>query len=251
MTLITVDRQGPVAIVTLRRPPANAMDPALLAAIAETFAALAADTDVRAVVLTGEGRSFCAGLDLKAVPGIGDAEQRALLDALNRAFFAVYDCPVPVVGAINGHAIAGGLVLALCCDRRLAADAAFQAGLTEVRVGIPYPVAAIEVVRAELPPRVARELVLFGRNMPQPAATAAGVFDEAVEPTALLDRAIADAMTLAEIPRIGFIKIKRQLRRIPRERILAALDGDEPLYGDWLSEETLTAAAAVLNARRA
>ena len=69
--------------------------------------------------------------------------------ALNRAFFAVYSFPGPVVGAINGHAIAGGLVLALCCDWRIAAKVQFLTGLTEVRVGVPYPVGAMEVVRQE------------------------------------------------------------------------------------------------------
>jgi enoyl-CoA hydratase len=68
---------------------------------------------------------------------------------------------VPVIGAINGHAIAGGFVLAMCCDWKIVADSMLQAGLTEVRVGIPYPAAAIEVVRSELSAKVARELVLF------------------------------------------------------------------------------------------
>lgn len=249
MSLLTIDRKGPVAVVTLRRPPANAMSIELTEQIARDFEAIAADDGVRSVVLTGEGRSFCAGLDLKSVPGFCDESQRRLLDALNRAFLAVYDAPVPVVGAINGHAIAGGLVLALCCDWRMAANTGFQAGLTEVRVGIPYPTAAIEVVRAELSAAMARELVLFGRNIPQERATRDGVFDEAVEPSELLESAVRKATVLAELPRIGFVKIKRQLRRASRERILAALAGEEPLYGDWLSEETIAAAAAVLGGR--
>lgn len=244
--MLTTEKRGPVAVVTLRRPPANAMSIELTERIAEAFDAIASDDSVRSVVLTGEGRSFCAGLDLKSVPGFSAENQRRLLDALNRAFLAVYDAPVPVVGAINGHAIAGGLILALCCDWRMVASTTFQAGLTEVRVGIPYPTAAIEVAKAELSPSMARELVLFGRNVSQERATREGVFDEAVEPTELVDLAVRKATALAELPRIGFVKIKRQLRRAARERILAALAGDEPLYGDWLSEETLGAAAAVL-----
>ena len=94
---------------------------------------------MRSLVLTGQGKSFCAGVDLKALPGFDEAHQRRMVDALNRAFYAVYSCPVPVVGAINGHAIAGGLVLALCCDWRIAANAPLLAGLAEVRVGVPFP----------------------------------------------------------------------------------------------------------------
>src|SRR5215470_19036560 len=104
-----------------------------------------------------------------------------MVNALNRAFHSVYACPHPVVGAINGHAIAGGLVLALCCDWRMAAKTPFLAGLTEVRVGVPYPVSAMEVTRQELRPDVARRLVLFGENIASSEAVAAGVFDEAVE----------------------------------------------------------------------
>jgi len=204
---------------------------------------------VQAIVLTGEERSFCAGLDLKSVPSFAQEDQRRLLDALNRAFLAVYDATVPVVGAINGHAIAGGLVLALCCDWRMVAKTRLQAGLSEVRVGIPYPTAAIEVVQAELPSSVARELVLFGRIVGQEEAMKARVFDEEVEPTQLVEQAVRKAAALAELPRMGFGKIKRQFRREARDRIRSALSGNEPLYGDWLSEETPAAAAAVL-ARR-
>jgi enoyl-CoA hydratase/carnithine racemase len=92
---------------------------------------------VRSLVLTGRGPSFCAGVDLKSVPHFDEAQQRRMVDALNRAFYAVYSCPVPVAGAINGYAIAGGLVLALCCDWRIAVKTPFLAGLTEVRVGVP------------------------------------------------------------------------------------------------------------------
>src|SRR5262249_42682766 len=87
--------------------------------------------------------------------------------------------------------IAGGLVLALCCDWRIAAKTPFLAGLTEVRVGVPYPVAAMEVTRQELRPDVARRLVLFGQNMASAAAVEAGVFDEAVDGDVLLERALA------------------------------------------------------------
>src|SRR3954449_9456015 len=113
-SLIDIGREGPVAVVTLRHPPANGMSIELTEQIAAVFERLGQDKSLRALVLSGQGNCFCAGLDLKAVPGFDATDQRRLLNALNRAFFAVYGCPIPVVGAINGHAIAGGLVLALC-----------------------------------------------------------------------------------------------------------------------------------------
>src|SRR5262249_1196518 len=150
---------------TLKRPPASAMNLELTEDIATLFQGLGQDKSVRSVILTGHGKSFCAGVDLKVVPNFDDVHQRRMVNAINPAFYHVYSCSVPVVGAINGHAIAGGLVLALCCDWRIAAKTQFLAGVTEVRVGVPYPVAAMEVTRQELRPDVDRRLVLFGQNM--------------------------------------------------------------------------------------
>ena len=154
-----------------------------------------------------------------------------------------------MVAALNGHAIAGGLVLALCCDWRIAVKTPFLAGLTEVRVGVPYPVGAMEVVRQELRPDVARRLVLFGQNITA-AAVEAGVFDEAVDPEALLDSAMAKASEFAALPQTAFARSKRQLRSRACDAMEAAIAGAEPLLNGWLSKETIQAAAAVL-ARKA
>ena len=244
--MIDVARRGGVAIVTLRRPPANAMNLELTEEIAACFQDLRQDASVRSVVLTGEGKSFCAGVDLKAVPAFDEADQRRMVNALNSAFYRVYSCPVPVVGAINGHAIAGGLVLALCCDWRIAVNTPFLVGLTEVRVGVPYPVAAMEVTRQALRPDTSRRLVLFGQNMPSAAAVEAGIFDEIVDGDVLLERALAKADEFATLPQAAFARSKRDLRRSACEAIEAAIAGAEPLLKGWLFRETMQAAAAVL-----
>lgn len=245
-SMIDVVHQGPIAIVTLMRLPANAMNLELTEEIATVFQDLAKDRSVRSVVLTGRGKSFCAGVDLKIVPNFDQADQRRMVEALNRAFYAVYSCPFPVVAAINGHAIAGGLVLALCCDWRIAVKTPLLAGLAEVRVGVPYPVGAMEVARAELRPDVARQLVLFGQNMTGAAAVEAGVFDEVVDRAELLPRALVKASEFAALPQMAFARSKRQLRSRAYEAIEAAIAGSEPLLNGWLSAETLQAAAAVL-----
>ena len=129
---------------------------------------------------------------------------------------------------------------------RVAVNTQFLAGLTEVRVGVPFPVGAMEVVRTELAPHVARQLILFGQNMTSTAAIAAGVFDEMVEPEALLERALVKAGEFAALPPTSFAKSKRQLRSRAYEAIEAAIAGAEPLLNGWLSRETIEAAAAVL-----
>ena len=137
-------------------------------------------------------------------------------------------------------------MLALCCDWRMAATTPFLVGLTEVRVGVPYPVAAMEVARQELRPDVARRLILFGQNMASDAAVDGGVFDEAVDAGELLRRALAKADELAVLPRAAFAQTKRQLRSNAIEAMEAAIAGTEPLLHNWLSRETLAAAATVL-----
>ena len=248
-SMIDVVHRGAVAVVTLRRPPANAMNLELTEEIAAVFSELRHNASLRSVVLTGHGKSFCAGVDLKSVPAFGAADQRRMVKALNSAFYSVYSCPVPVVGAINGHAIAGGFVLALCCDWRIAVNTPFLVGLTEVRVGVPYPVAAMEIARQELRPDTARRLVLFGHNMPSASAVEAGVFDEAVDGDALLERALAKAEECAGLPQAAFARSKLQLRSRAYQAIEAAISGAEPLLEGWLSEETMRAAAAVLAGR--
>jgi enoyl-CoA hydratase/carnithine racemase len=92
-------------------------------------------------------------------------------------------------------------------------------------------------------------LVLLGQNMPQRAALDAGLFDECVEHDVLLYAAERKARELARLPRTGYTKVKRALRREAREKIIEAIAGNEPLYDDWLSEETLAAARAVLHGK--
>ena len=239
-----------IEVVTLARPPANALDIETTEEIGATFETIASDDSVRAAILTGDGKAFCAGLDLKLVPQYGPTEQRRLLDAINRMVLATYGCPMPVIGAINGHAIAGGFVLAICCDWKIVTDSPLQAGLTEVRVGVPYPAAAIEVVRSELPARVARELALFGRNLSGTDAFAAGIFDESVPHNRLFDRAMEKAKESAELPRHTFATIKHQLRKRALETCHAAVSGEgEPMRDRWMQADA-AAASRILSRPR-
>jgi enoyl-CoA hydratase len=240
-------RSGVVQLVILKRPPANALDIQTLEEIRDAFESIAADKEAGAVLFTGHGKAFCTGLDLKIVPSYSKDEQNRLLDTLNGAISALYRCPVPVVGAVNGHAIASGLVLALCCDWRIAAETNFQVGLAEVKVGVPFPLAAIEVVRAEMSAQVARQFGLSGENVPSAAALKAGIFDESAPAGDLLERSIEKARRFAELPKMAFAKIKLQLRRPALNAMEPAIvDGHEPMREGWISKEALDAAERML-----
>jgi enoyl-CoA hydratase len=148
---------------------------------------------------------------------------------------------------VNGHAIAGGMILALCGDHRLAADGGGRFGLTEVRAGIPYPRAAIAIVRAELDSAAARRLVLGGELVGVREALALGLVDEVCDAAELLPRALALAADRAALPREAYARIKRQLRGDTIALAQASLeDGEDPLSGGWLGAETAQASARIL-----
>jgi enoyl-CoA hydratase len=236
--LIAIERAGDVTVVRMQRPPANALSLELLAAGAEAVERLRAERPA-AIVITGQGDFFSGGVDLKLAPTLSADEQRQMVAGINRLFFDWYGLPHPVVAAVNGHAAAGGMILALCADHRVGSTRA-RYGLTELRVGVPYPGAALAVVRAELAPGPARRLVLGADLVGGDEALELGLVDELAEP----DRVLAER--LAELPAGTYGQVKLQLREPALAPMRAALEGD-PLAAGWITDEAEEAAAAVLD----
>ena len=129
------------------------------------------------VVITGAGRAFSAGVDLRALADGGTDYAGRFVAALSEAFLAIYDHPAPVVAAINGHAIAGGCVLAMCADVRLMSGGTI--GLTELSVGVPFPVAALEICRDAMGISAARA-ALQAKTIDADTALARGWIDAVV-----------------------------------------------------------------------
>lgn len=244
MSVISVEPRGAVTIVKIERPPANAMNPELLEEGTAVVEKLRRDPPA-AVVLTGIPGYFSAGLDLKVAPTLDADGQRAMVAGINRIFSAWYTAPFPTVAAVTGHAIAGGMILALCCDYRVVGHAG-KFGLTEVKVGAPYPAAALAVVQAELSMAAARRLALRAHLIDAATAVADGAFDEQVDDEQVVTRAVERAEELAQLPARAYIQAKLAMR----SRTIAALeriaaDGD-PLSQAWLGDETADAAARTL-----
>jgi enoyl-CoA hydratase len=229
---VSIASDGDVAVVGIDRPPANALDPELLEQGLEA-AREVERLEPRAVVLHGRPGFFSAGLDLKVTPTLDADGQRALVRGVNELFIAWYGLPRPVVCAVGGHAIAGGLILALCGDWRVVGHAG-RFGLTELQAGVPYPAAASAIVRAELGADVARRLMLRADMTDAAGALAAGAFDEQVDDPQVIPRALEVARELAALPPAAYARTKRDLRGAVlaelAERI--ALDADS-LARDW------------------
>jgi len=247
---LSLEQRGEIAIVRLARPPANAIEMDLAIDFDAAFeAALSAGPG--AIVVTGTDRFFSGGLDLNVVPSYSRTQQQAFLRAINRMFAKLYACPIPVVGAINGHAVAGGFVLALATDYRVGPDTDASFGLTEARVGIPFPAAPMAVVQAELAAPDLRYVTLHARNFGPAEARSRGVLDELQPRADVLTRALEVARDLASMPADGYGRIKRQVRAATIDRIeqLIADDADPMLHG-WLDPGSPEAAAAILRAAR-
>jgi enoyl-CoA hydratase len=195
-----------------------------------------------AVVLTGREGFFSAGADLKLAPTLDAAGQRAMVEGINGIFAGWYGFPRPVVCAVNGHAIAGGFILALCGDYRVGSSDG-RYGLTELKAGLPYPSVALAVVRAELHAPAARRLVMGADLVDAKAALEAGAFDEIAEPDQVLHRATEVARGLAALPAEAYAKVKSQLRGPVLE---AALAQPDPLLEGWAGAETADAASGIL-----
>jgi enoyl-CoA hydratase len=243
---LVIDRQDDIALVRIERPPANALDRELGAELIAVAEELARDTP-RAAVLTGSGAFFSAGLDLKVIPTLEPGSHGEMVMGVNRMVAGWLGLSCPVVCGVNGHAIAGGLVLALCADYRVGCTTG-KLGLSEVRVGVPYPAAAIAVVRSELAPPAARGLVLRGHLVEPEEALALGVLDELAEPESVLERSLEVAHELGSLPAETYGRVKRQLRTGVLAEVERIVDTEEdPLIAEgWLSGETERAASRAL-----
>lgn len=175
---LLVARAGELVWCTLNRPPLNLFEPTLIRAIRDTFDGLARDPSVRVAVLTGGGRAFTAGMDVRVLRDLDGVSARELIISLHDAIDAVHRAPFPVLAAVHGPSLGAGFELALACDVRIAAaDASF--GLPEVRVGVPSVIHAALLPGLVGPARAA-EMLFTGEPIDAEQARAWGLVTRVV-----------------------------------------------------------------------
>jgi enoyl-CoA hydratase len=244
---IFLEKRDAITILRLNRPPANAF---CLELGREFEAALDSQAvrDGEALVLVGTGRFFSGGLDLKVVPTYSREEQREFIGVLNRVIGTLYAIPIPVIGAINGHAVAGAFILALATDYRIGPTGDAQFGLTEARVGIPFPAVPMIVLNAECAPQDVRYSTLWARTFGADEARRRGVLDELQPPQAVLERALEVARDMATMPSDSYRRVKHQVRQAAIAKIQEVISvGDDPMLEAWLSPEAQEASATFLH----
>jgi enoyl-CoA hydratase len=238
--MIDIKSNDGIAVLTMNHGKVNALDIEFCDALAARFAELR-KSDAKAVVLTGQGKIFSAGVNLVRLSEGGADYIRQFLPVLHRLYDAVFFHPRPVIAAINGHAIAGGAVLACCADRRIMARDSGRIGVTEILVGVPFPALAFEVMRHATPPYFFSETILSGETFAAETACHRGWVNEAVEPALLMERAIAAARALAALSPAAFEQTKRQIRQPVAERLQRSGEAtDKAVTEIWTAPATLT-----------
>jgi enoyl-CoA hydratase len=198
-TLEVTSPEEHVLLVTLNRPAvANALNTQMGTELRDLWVGLTRDAgDIRAAVLTGRGtKAFCAGGDLKERNGMTVEAWQRQHEIFEEAFWTLMELPVPVIAAVNGHAYAGGLEMALACDFAYAVPGA-RFALTEVTIGIMPGAGGTQNLPRAVGERRAKEIILTGRPFSASEALEWGVVNRVVEQDQLLDTALETARTIA------------------------------------------------------
>jgi len=203
----SADHAG-VLVVTINNPPANPMKLSMFRELRDLFLNIREDyTDARAVVLTGEGKIFCAGADTRELAARTTEMQLARSEVSRSCFDAIYRCPLPVVGAINGAAVGAGVVLAACCDIVLASDNA-HFSLTEVLIGA---LGGTRHTNRLVPNKLMRYMALTGQRVGADAVERFGGILEVTSRDALMERALTIAGQIASLSPYGVQLMKESI----------------------------------------
>jgi enoyl-CoA hydratase/carnithine racemase len=209
--LVLSQRDGHVLTLTLNRADkSNSLHPDMVAQLSTALKSAEADSNINAVVITGAGRSFCAGLDLSLLVGWNAEEKLAYLETVTSIFRLVWELPQPVIAAVNGPAIAGGFDLAAFCDIRLAAYEAIF-GQAEINIGLTQ---IIHPLYKSIGLARAKELAMTGQNISAEEAYRIGLVNHIYPREELMTRAAEMAGLLASRPRNALFETKRLTREL-------------------------------------
>jgi enoyl-CoA hydratase/carnithine racemase len=230
----TEQRDDGVVVLHIDRPPLNALSGALLDELASSAHDLADDSAVKAVVVLGGAKAFAAGADISEFGG--PEEARAISMRFRAAFDAIAEIPRPVIAAINGVALGGGLELALACDLRIAADNA-RVGQPETLLGVMPGAGATQRLPRLIGSARAKELIWSGRQVKADEARTIGLVDRVVPAAELEDAALAWAASFASGPVVAMGLAKRVIDGGLDSRIGDGLDRETAAFAEVFGTE--------------
>lgn len=206
--MIKAKIENDVALITFDDGKANVLNEKSLAQLQQ---ALEECRPARALVLAGAGKCFSAGLDVKRLASLDKDELVQLLNQFSQVLQTLLRFPCPVVAAVNGHAIAGGAVISLCCDVAIGAENELKIGLSEVAIGMPLPTLVVELARSRLSPKKLTEALLFGKLYDWKEAQEVGYLHQSVPADSLIDLSLSVAEQLKALPREAYSLTKKAL----------------------------------------
>jgi enoyl-CoA hydratase len=228
-----------VAILTLARGKVNALDEPMVDRLCEQVASLEHDPEVRALVLAGQGSFFSFGFDVPAFYDYSPGDFTEFLRKFTDLYRSLFAFPKPVVAALNGHAVAGGCMLATAADYRIMASGKARISLNEVTFGAALFAGSIEMLTHLVGQRQAERIALAGAMVSAPDAQAIGWIDEVAPPESVVPRALEKATAMAARDGAAYAAIKHLLRGPVVERIRLAEAGSiERFVEIWYSPST-------------
>jgi enoyl-CoA hydratase len=236
---------GDVRVLKLAHGKVSAMDLELGEAFMREMQD-AAEAPVKAVIVTGTGSSFSAGVDLFRVVKDGPEYGRRFLPVLDGFLRMALTLPKPMIAAVNGHAIAGGCILAACCDYRIMVEGTGRIGIPELGVGVPFPALPLQVMAARVPDAALRDLVFTARTVQVDEARALGLVDAKCPAGMLIDQALEAAQRLASIPAGAFALTKEAFYTPILERTNALSALNARVADAWMQRQTYDTIRAYL-----
>lgn len=237
MTTVVTEVQENIAVLTLNNGTTNSISPDMVRDLSKTLNEVR--NEAKGIVLCGGEKFFSIGLDLPALIEYDRAEMSDFWDKFSRLVFDLYTVSLPTVCALSGHAVAGGNVLALTCDYRVAGTDRAKIGLNEIQLGIPAPYLADMVLRQLISERSATEMLYSGNFKSFSEAKTIGLIDDIVSPETLIQKAKEKAAELANHQAYAFSAVKscriEEIRGKYEQNIKAR---NETFLDCWFSEPT-------------
>jgi 3,2-trans-enoyl-CoA isomerase len=237
--MIELAREQEIALLTLSREKVNALNEPFVEQLGKSLGHLASDRDIRAVIVTGQGKFFSFGFDIPELLAYSKNSFTRYVTKFCSLYTSMFLFPKPLIAALNGHTVAGGCILAIACDYRIMASGNAKIALNEITFGSTLPAGCVEMLRYCTGARNAQTILYSGAMYPAEEALRLGLVDQVCPPEELLDAARTVAKDLARKDTTAFKSIKGILRGpVAQEMAKREKDAVPEFVNTWYSEAT-------------
>ena len=238
--MILIEHYEKVSVMKLNRDVTNALNPTLIIKIGKILKTLKEDPGVHGIVLSSSNDKFLSiGLDIPELFDLSREDFKKFYHSFNQLCLNLYTFPKPIIAAITGHAIAGGCILALCCDYRFIAEGRKLIGINEIKLGVPVPYPGDCILRQLVGFRHARDIMESGEFFEPDKLIQFGMADNVLPLDQVIPQSIEKVKLLGSFSQNVFQIIKRNRVEAVEAQILKHLEKKEQLFVDcWYSDET-------------